>query len=202
MAPYGYIRVARICIDTSDTTDPRFSVPFVGSFDGADSLHVLIRNTPTMKHINHEIEIEAPIDVVFAWGRTPQNWSRVLPSLRSIELLEETPEGTRFRGTIDLLGRDVTSEALFTVDEGNWETVFIFDDKEISGDLRYDYTETENGTIVEIVGDLTIGDSLFDRMLQPIAIRALGRQFKGSLRTMQDLIEADVGVVDQAAVEA
>lgn len=155
-----------------------------------------------MKHINHEIEIEAPIDVVFTWGRTPQNWSRSLPVLRSIELLEETPEGTRFRSTMRVLGRDVTSEAMFTVDEGNWETVFIFDDEELSGEIRYDYIESENGTIVEIVGDLTIGDSLFDRALQPIAIRSLGRQFKVSLRTMKDLIEADVGVVEPAPVEA
>lgn len=161
-----------------------------------------MRPTITMKQFNHEIEIAAPIDVVFTWGRTPQNWARALPVLRSIELLEETPEGTRFRSTMRILGRDVTSEAMFTVDEGNWETVFVFDDDELSGEVRYDYIESGEGTTVEIVGDLEIGDSLFDRAVQPIAIRSLSRQFRTSLRTMMDLIEADVGVVEPAPVEA
>lgn len=144
-----------------------------------------------MTRYEHAIEIEAPIEYVFDWGTTPKNWQRVMPALTDIERIEETAEGTRYRNTMQLLGRSTTSDQLFTVIEPNSHTVSTFDGGAILGEVQYYYTETETGTNVHMVADLEAGTTMFDRMLQPIITRYVNRQLRNSLRTMRDLVESE-----------
>ncbi len=144
-----------------------------------------------MTQFEHDIDIAAPIEYVFGWGNDPENWQRVMPSLVDFAVLEETEEGTRYRNTFKMLGRTTESEELYTVDEENYQTTATFDDGDIEGEIHWDYTEADDGTHVRLYGDLAAGDSLFDRAIRPIAARYLNRQFRNSLRTMQELAEAE-----------
>lgn len=155
-----------------------------------------------MTSFNHETEIAAPIEYVFEWGTTPENWQRSTPSLIDYEVLEETDEGTRYRNTFRMLGRSVTSEELFTLDEDNWETVSVFDDDDMSGELRFTYTEVDEGTLVRLHGDIETGGSLFDRALRPVVTRYMNRQFGNTLQTMKELIEAEFAETEPEAVQA
>ena len=155
-----------------------------------------------MTSFNHEIEIGAPIEYVFEWGITPENWARAMPALIDYEVIEETAEGIHFRNTIKMLGRTTTSNEIFTVDEENHRTVSVFDDEDMSGEMVYEYTETEDGTIVRMHGELEAGTSLFDRALMPVLSRYMNRQFGISLTTMKELIEAEYAILQQAVVEA
>lgn len=155
-----------------------------------------------MTTYNHEIEIAAPIDYVFAWGTSPENWQRSTPALLDYEVVEETDEGTRFRNTYKMLGRTTISDELYTVDADNYRTVSVFDDEDMSGELHFDYTETEDGTHVRLHGDIETGTSLFDRAIQPVVTRYMNRQFRNTLRTMQELVEVEHAAETREPVEA
>ncbi len=155
-----------------------------------------------MPTFDHEIDIAAPIDDVFAWGINPDNWQRSTPSLTDLEVLEETEEGTRYRNTFKMLGRSVTSEELFTVDDEAKQTVSVFDDDEMSGEMRFDYTEIEAGTHIRLHGDIETGTSLFERAIQPVLTRYMNRQFRTTLQMMKDLIEAEAVTAEQSTTTA
>lgn len=152
---------------------------------------------------DNEMEIEAPIEYVFTWGTNPDNWQRATPALIDLELIEETDEGTHYRNTMKLLGRTTTSDELFIIDEENFETVSVFDDENLRGEMRYTYTETETGTTIRMHGEFEAGSSLFERAIQPVVTRYFNRQFRNSLKTMQELIEAEYALeADEAEAPA
>jgi ligand-binding SRPBCC domain-containing protein len=155
-----------------------------------------------MTSIDHEIEIEAPIEYVFEWGTTPENWMRSTPALLDVEVIDETDQGTTYRNTLKMLGRTTTSDELYTVDEENYRTTSVYLDEDFSGEMVFDHTETETGTHVHLYGDIETGTSLFDRTLRPVVIRYMNRQFRNSLKTMKELVETEYAAEERAPVEA
>ena len=151
-----------------------------------------------MPTFEHTIEIEAPIEHVFAFGSDPDNWRRATPSLTDIEVIEETDDGLRMSATYEMLGRATVSEMEFTIVEPNAHTVTTFESPSMTGEMHYYYSETDAGTKVVQQCDYEFGDSLLERVIEPVAKRYNKRQFKNSLRTSKDLIEAE----SEATVEA
>jgi len=90
-----------------------------------------------------------------------------------------------------LLGRTTTAEELYKIDTANKQTTSIFDDGDMSGEMVLEYTETDTGTNVRVVGDMEFGSSLFDRAIQPVVTRYMKRQFRNTLKTMKELVEAE-----------
>lgn len=148
-------------------------------------------NDTTMPKFDHEIEIEVPMEYVFEWSQEPANWQRTQPALVDYEALEERDDGLRTAYTYKMLGRTVSSEGVTRIDEAERRISFTFDGEEMRGSGYYEFGETESGTRVHMVTDLESGDSAFERVLQPVVNRYLHRQFRSSLQTMKDLIEAE-----------
>lgn len=144
-----------------------------------------------MTKYTHEIEIDAPVEYVFDWGTVPENWERINTALTDIELVEEADDRMQYRTTMKMLGRSMTSEQFFTVDEQNRETASVFEG-DMNGEMRYSFSETETGTRVRLDADFEAGRSLFERALRPVFTRYMNRQFRHSFRTMKDLIEVEI----------
>ena len=155
-----------------------------------------------MTSLDHEIEIEAPIEYVFEWGTTPENWMRSTPALINVDIIDETDEGPHYRNTLKILGRTTTSDELYTVDEENYRTTSVYDDEDFSGEMSFDHTETEAGTHVRLHGDIETGTSLFDRALRPVVTRYMNRQYRNSLKTMKELIEVEYAAQEPEPVES
>lgn len=151
-----------------------------------------------MPTFEHTIEIAAPRDFVFEFGSDPENWHRATPSLTDIEIIEETDDGFRLEATWKMLGMSLDGDMEFEVVEPNEHTVTRFESPGMTGELHYRYSDTDAGTRVVQHGDYEFGDSLLERMMEPVAKRYNKRQFKNSLETSKELIEAEV----QAPVEA
>jgi ligand-binding SRPBCC domain-containing protein len=143
---------------------------------------------PTFKH---EIEIAAPIETVFEFNRDPDNWRRVTPALTDIEVIGETEDGLRLNGTWEMLGIATEGEMEFVIDEENHHTITSFDSPAMTGELHYSFSETDSGTKVVQEADYELGDSLLDRVIKPVAARYNKRQFKNTLQTSKELIEAE-----------
>lgn len=150
-----------------------------------------LRQMPTFEHT---IEIAAPIDQVFEFGLDPENWRRTTPSLTEIEIVEETDDGVRMNATYKMLGISMDGELELTVVEPNKHTVTTFESPGMTGELHYHYSETDTGTKVVQQADYEFGDSLLERVIKPVAKRYNKRQFKNSLQTSKELIEAEVTV--------
>lgn len=151
-----------------------------------------------MPTFEHTIEIAAPLDRVFEFGNDPENWRRTAPSLTDIEVVEETDDGLRLTGTWKMLGMSTDGEMEFEIVEPNRHTVTRFESPGMTGELHYHYSETDAGTKVVQQADYEFGDSLRERVMEPVAKRYNKRQFKNTLQTSKELIEAEA----EAKVEA
>lgn len=148
-----------------------------------------------MPTFEHTIEIAAPIDQVFEFGIDPENWRRTTPGLTDIEIVEETEDGLRMNATYKMLGISMDGEMEMTIVEPNEHTVTTFESPGMTGEMHYHYSETDSGTKVVQRADYEFGDSLLERVLEPVAKRYNKRQFKNSLKTSKELIEAETTVV-------
>jgi len=145
-----------------------------------------------MPTFEHSVDIVAPIDRAFDWGTDPKNWQRATPSLTEIEVVEETDDGVRMNAVYRMLGTSVDTEMVFRVIEPNAHTVTTFESPGMTGEMHYRYSKTETGTRVVQRCDYRFGDSLLERVIEPVAKRYNKRQFKQSLHTSKELIEADL----------
>lgn len=151
-----------------------------------------------MPTFEHTIEIAAPVDRVFEFGTDPENWQRTTPSLSNVELIDETDDGRRFTLRWKMLGISMDGEMVYEVVEPNEHTVTRFESPGMAGELHFYYSETDDGTEVVQRADYEFGDSLPDRILAPVGKRYNERQFRNSLRTSKELIEAET----EALIEA
>lgn len=151
-----------------------------------------------MPTFEHTVEIAAPIDHVFEFGNDPNNWQRTTPSLTDVKVVEETDDGLHLTATWKMLGMSMNGEMEFEIVEPNEHTVTRFESPGMTGELHYHYSETDDGTEVVQRADYEFGDSLRERVMEPVGKRYNKRQFKNSLQTAKELIEAEA----KAAIEA
>lgn len=144
-----------------------------------------------MPTFEHTVEIESPIHQVFEFGTDPENWQRTTPGLTHVEIVEQTDDGFRMDATYKLLGMSMDGGMEFTIVEPNEHTVTTFESPGMTGELHYHYSETDAGTTVTQRADYEFGDSMLERILEPVAKRYNKRQFKNSLQTSKELIEAE-----------
>ncbi|ELZ32018.1 bacterio-opsin [Halogeometricum pallidum JCM 14848] len=145
-----------------------------------------------MPTFEHTVEIAAPIERVFAFDSNPENWSRTMASLRDLEIVEETDEGTRMHATYKLLGISLDTEMQMTIVEPNAHIAITTESPGMKGEVHNYFSETDSGTKVVLQADYEFGDSLRNRLLEPVATRYNNRQFKNHLQNTKDVIEAEM----------
>ncbi|WP_312907754.1 SRPBCC family protein [Natronosalvus caseinilyticus] len=151
-----------------------------------------------MPTFEHTIEVEAPVDRVFQFGIDPENWRRTMPSLTDVEIVEETDDALLMNATYRLLGTSMDGKMEMRIAEPNKHTITTFESPGMTGELHYHYAATDSGTKVVQRADYEFGDSLIERVLEPVAKRYNERQFKHSLRTSKELVEAEATSVIEA----
>lgn len=151
-----------------------------------------------MPTFEHTIDIDAPIEHVFDWATVPSNWQLATPAMTDLEIIEETDDGARMHATWKMLGVSTEGEMELDIVEENAHTVTTFDSPGMTGELHYRFSDIDGGTRVVQSADYEFGDSLFERLVEPVASRYNKRQFRNSLETTKELIEAEV----QASISA
>lgn len=145
-----------------------------------------------MPTFEHTVEIAAPVERVFAFDSNPKNWSRTMASLRDLEIVEETDDGARMRATYKLLGITLDTEMELTVVEPNEHIAVTVESSGMKGEVHNYFSETDAGTEIVHRADYEFGESLRDRLLEPVATRYNNRQFKNHLQNTKDIVEAEV----------
>lgn len=146
------------------------------------------------------VEIAAPIEHVFAFDSNPENWTRTMPSLRDLEIVEETDDGVRMRATYKLLGVSMDSEMQLTVVEPDEHFTVTMEGSGMTGEIHNYFAETDGVTTMRHHTDFVLGDSLLERLAEPVATSYNKRQFRNHLQNTKELIEVELGVeLDPAA---
>lgn len=145
-----------------------------------------------MTTYEHIVEIAAPIERVFTFDSNPENWSRTMPSLQDLEVLEETENGARMQATYKLLGIALDTEMELTIVQPNEHILVTVESTGMKGEVHNYFSETDAGTEIRHQADYEFGESLRDRLLEPVATRYNNRQFKNHLQNTKDVIEAEV----------
>lgn len=144
-----------------------------------------------MHRYEYSVDIEAPVESVFAFDTDPQNWPRTMASLSDIEIIEETDDTVQLKGTYSLLGINMGSDMTMTIVEPNAHIVTEFRSDRMHGTVHNYYSETETGTRLSLEAEYEFGDSLLERLTEPVAKRYNNRQFKNHLEHIKDLVEAE-----------
>lgn len=155
-----------------------------------------------MPTFEHTVEIEAPIEHVFEFSTTPDNWVAANSSLRDLEIIEETDGGYDMTAVYSMLGMKMDGDMDMRIVEPNEHVVTTFDSSGMTGSLEYHYSEADGITTVVQSADYKFGDSLLERILEPVARRVNERQFRNSLQNMKDLIEADFAEAERDPLAA
>ncbi|MEF8781150.1 MAG: SRPBCC family protein [Haloferacaceae archaeon] len=145
-----------------------------------------------MHTFEHTVEIAAPVEHVFAFDSDPENWTRTMASMRDLEIIEETEEGARMRASYTLLGISTDLEMELTVVEPNEHIVVTMEGDGVTGELHNYFAETDSGTQLRHHAEYDLGDSLFDRIVAPVASSYNDRQLKSHLENTKDMVEAEV----------
>lgn len=145
-----------------------------------------------MHTFEHTVEIAAPIEHVFAFDTDPENWSRTMSGMRDVEILEKTDEHTRVRATYKMLGISMDLEMELTVVEPNEHLLVTMEGDGMTGELHNRFTETDAGTLLRHRAEYELGDSLFDRILAPVASSYNDRQLRSHLENTKEILEAEV----------
>ena len=145
-----------------------------------------------MKTFEHTIDITAPVEHVFEFDSNPENWSRTMGSMHDVEIIEETDDSTRLHATYKLLGTSMDLEMEFRVVEPNEHTMVAIEGDGMTGEIHNYFSETDSGTQLRHRAEYDLGDSLFDRILAPVASRYNERQLRAHLQNTKELVEAEV----------
>lgn len=144
-----------------------------------------------MHTFEHTVEVAAPVEYVFEWSTDPENWQRSTPSLSAFVVHEETEDGITLTATYSMLGMDQETEMEMEIVEPDGLMVTGFESPGMTGVMEYRFEEIEGGTRVVQSCEYDFGDSLLERILEPVASRYNRRQFRNSLETSKELIEAE-----------
>ncbi|MEF8899981.1 MAG: SRPBCC family protein, partial [Halovenus sp.] len=118
--------------------------------------------------------------------------TKTMPSLRDLEIVEETEESVRMTAVYEMLGMSIDIEEELTIVEPNEHYRVTIEGDEVSGEVNNYFEEIDNGTRISHRAEFEFGDSLFDRLLAPVARRYNERQFKNHLQHTKELIEAEI----------
>jgi carbon monoxide dehydrogenase subunit G len=144
-----------------------------------------------MSEFTHTVEIEAPIEYVFEFDSNPENWTKTMPGLRDLEIVEETEERVQMTAINEMLGRSMDTEMELTIVEPDEHYHVTVAADGVSGEIDNHFEELDGCTRIVHHAEFDFGDSLFDRLIAPVARRYNERQFENHLQHVKELVEAE-----------
>lgn len=150
------------------------------------------------------VDVAAPIDHVWEFSIDPENWERSTPSLSGFAIHKETVDGMRLSGTYNMLGlSQETDMEVSYVDPGRHMAI-EFTSPGMTGEMQYRFEEIDgdSGTRITKSAEYEFGDSLLERIIEPVASRYNRRQFRNSLQTTKELAEAEFAAEPEPTIEA
>ena len=143
-----------------------------------------------MSRIEEGIEINCPVDKVFAFTTNAGNWNKWQVIIPEAEQTSPGPVGvgTTFRGTNRMMGRTMQ----WTASTTEYEPPKKFGKKITSGSVLIEqhntYVPTERGLKFTIVYNVKVKGFL--KLISPIMVSTMRKELKKSLVNLKQILEA------------
>jgi len=143
-----------------------------------------------MSRIEESVEINCPVEKVFAFTTDAGSWSKWQTIILEAEQTSKGPVGvgTTFKGTNRLMGRTMTWTSQVTGYEKNRK----FEKNITSGSVFIEqhntYNPAKGGLKFTIIYDLKVNGFL--RLLSPMIVSSIQKELKKSLGNLKQILEA------------
>ena len=143
-----------------------------------------------MAHIEESIEINGPVEKVFAVTTDAAQWSRWHTAIPEAEQTSKGPVGvgSTFKGVTRLMGRSMPWTATATEYEPNKNFGKNIDSGSVFIEQHNSYTPLPAGTRFTICYDMKC--SGFMRILSPFIVNAMRKELKKSLVNVKQIVES------------
>ena len=143
-----------------------------------------------MARIEESVEIECPVDRVFAYTTDAKNWPRWQSIIIESEQTSPGPwsVGTTFKGTTRLMGLSMKWTAVATEYELNKKWTKNITSGSITIDERVVYEPVDERIKFTIVYDMKIGGLM--KLFSPMIVSSMRRETKKSLSNLKSVLEA------------
>ena len=143
-----------------------------------------------MARIEETVEIERPVDKVFAYTTVAKNWPEWQSIIIEAEQTSQGPMcvGTTFKGVSRMMGLSMKWTPKVTEYELNkkWAKNITSGSMRIEEHMTYD--STGGGIGLTIVYDMKVGGFL--RLFSPMVVSSMRKETKKSLGSLKSILEA------------
>jgi carbon monoxide dehydrogenase subunit G len=142
-----------------------------------------------MIEVSRSVEIDAPVERVFAFMDDPHNHVTVTPSLaevRNVEPLED--EGKRLDYTFRMAGVGLDGELVETVHEPDERMVFDMRGQ-LEGEIDLAFAPVEDGTELTYTGRYELPGRVLSAVAEPFVRRYNERELETTLANVKSHVE-------------
>ena len=143
-----------------------------------------------MARIEESVEIQCPVDKVFAYTTEAKSWPKWQSIIVEAEQTSQGPwsVGTTFKGTTRLMGLSMKWTAEATEYEPNKKWTKNINSGSITIDEHVNYEPIEGRIKFTIVYDMKVG-GIF-RLFSPMVVNSMRKETKKSLNNLKSILEA------------
>ena len=143
-----------------------------------------------MARIEESVEIQCPVDKVFAYTTEAKSWPKWQSIIVEAEQTSQGPWsiGTTFKGTTRLMGLSMKWTAEATEYEPNKKWTKNINSGSITIDEHVNYEPIEGRIKFTIVYDMKVG-GIF-RLFSPMVVNSMRKETKKSLNNLKSILEA------------
>ncbi len=144
-----------------------------------------------MVSIDETLQIDAPVEDVFAYMDDPQNHVEVTPSLAEVRNVEPTENGGKqLEHTFRMAGIGLDGELVETTHEENELMVFEMSGQ-LEGELRLEFDRVDDGTELTYNASYDLPESVLGRVAEPFVRRYNERELRTTLENIKTRLEVD-----------
>jgi uncharacterized membrane protein len=143
-----------------------------------------------MARIEESIEINRPVDKVFAYTTDAKNWPEWQSFIPEAEQTSQGPMsiGTTFKGVSRMMGRSMKWTAVATEYKSNKKWGKNITCGSLAIEEHVTYSPVEGGTLFTIIYDMKAGGLL--KLLLPVMAGSMRKETKKSLGNLKSILEA------------
>jgi uncharacterized protein YndB with AHSA1/START domain len=143
-----------------------------------------------MATLDFSIEINRPLEEVFAFVSNPENMPRWSSTGSEVKITSAGPigVGTTYRSVVTILGRRLEAEVEFIEYEPNRSFAQKSKSRPFPVENRVTFERVDGGTQVNFTSVTEPGG--FFKLAEPLLVRMVKRQFEADFANLKDLMES------------
>lgn len=144
-----------------------------------------------MVEVSESIQIDRPVEDVFAYLDDPHNHSLITPSLSDIRNVQPLNNGgKRLEHTYKMVGVGIDGELVEQVHEENERMVFEMRGR-LTGEIEFTFEERDGGTEVTYSAEYDIPGRVLSKAAEAFVKRYNKRELRTTLENLETVLQSE-----------